>query len=143
MASSPYIFIRVLNIRLQQVFCKWKLQSTLVHITLHYFSLDSVFDTFTKFQLLQYLGHTSPECLENFNRKLNEPAPPPMSLDLENEAIACVISQRNMEIEESKLSQQMDSMSGQVIVRPTRGNPLKTPSSDSQFSNEGMYIFHI
>lgn len=68
---------------------------------------------------MQYLGHTSPECLENFSRKLNEPAAAPMSVDLENEAIASVISQRNMELEESRLSQQMDSMMGQITSRPS------------------------
>ncbi|XP_074027407.1 probable Rho GTPase-activating protein CG5521 isoform X2 [Leptinotarsa decemlineata] len=69
--------------------------------------------------LLQYLGHTSPECLENVNRKLNEPAFPPMSVELENEAIASVISQRNLEVEESRLSQHVDSMLGQPIERPS------------------------
>ncbi|KAG5874291.1 hypothetical protein JTB14_005721 [Gonioctena quinquepunctata] len=69
--------------------------------------------------LLQYLGHTSPECLENVNRKLNEPAFPPMSVDLENETIASVISQRNVEVEESRLSQHIDSMLGQPVERPS------------------------
>lgn len=89
---------------------------------------------------MQYLGHTSPECLENYNRKLNEPAPPPMSVDLENEAVASVISQRNIEVKESRLSQQMNSMSGQTIVRPTSRNSTKSTSYNTLFSHQGNHI---
>lgn len=91
-------------------------------------------------QLLQYLGHTSPECLENLNRKLNEPAAPPMSVDLENEAIASVISQRNTELDESRLSQQIDSMSGQRITRPTSRNSTKSATCDTLSSHQGNYL---
>ncbi|CAG9813221.1 unnamed protein product [Phaedon cochleariae] len=82
--------------------------------------------------LLQYLGHTSPECLENFNHKLNEPAASPMSVDLENEAIASVISQRNTEVEESRLSQYADAMLGQSIDRPTSRIDRQSSNSDQQ-----------
>lgn len=92
-------------------------------------------------QLLQYLGHTSPECLENLNRKLNEPAVPPMSVDLENEAIASVISQRNIELDESTLSQQIESMSGQRITRPTSRNSAKSTTCDNLPSNQGKNLF--
>ncbi|XP_057662756.1 ral GTPase-activating protein subunit alpha-1 [Diorhabda carinulata] len=81
--------------------------------------------------LLQYLGHTSPECLENANRKLNEPAAPPMSTELENEAIASVISQRNMELEESRYSQQVHSMLGQPVERPNSRSETNYPSFGS------------
>lgn len=67
---------------------------------------------------MQYLGHTSPECLEDPNRKLNVPALAPIPLDLEQEAIATVISQRNIELEENRYVQHMDSMLSQPIARP-------------------------
>lgn len=73
-------------------------------------------------QLLQYLGHTSPECLESFDRKLNEPAVPPISTEIEQEAIASVINQRNIEMEESKLIQNSESMQGPPIFRPHSRN---------------------
>ncbi|XP_050506318.1 ral GTPase-activating protein subunit alpha-1 isoform X2 [Diabrotica virgifera virgifera] len=81
--------------------------------------------------LLQYLGYTSPECLENFNQKLNEPAAPPMSTDIENEAIASVISQRNLELEDSRFSQQIDSMLGQPVERPNSRSETSYPSFSS------------
>lgn len=89
---------------------------------------------------MQYLGHTSPECLENFDRKLNEPAPPPMSVDLENEAIASVISHRNIEVEESRFSQHMDFVSGQQIIRPTSRNNSKNIFCDNLLSHQGNII---
>lgn len=83
------------------------------------------------------MGHTSPECLENFDRKLNEPAPPPMSVELENEAMALVISQRNIEVEENRLSQQNDLVSGQKIIRPTSRNSTKNALCDNLLSHQG------
>lgn len=67
-------------------------------------------------QLLQYLSHTSPECLENCDRKLNEPTPPPITSDLEQEAIASVISQRNSELDHNRLTQ--NSLCQQPASRP-------------------------
>jgi hypothetical protein len=83
------------------------------------------------FQLLQYLGHTSPECLENFDRKLNEPAAPPLSIEIEQEAIASVINQRNMEVEENRVMQYADSMLGQPMSRPSsRSEGASSPGYD-------------
>ncbi|KAF5297114.1 hypothetical protein FQA39_LY02694 [Lamprigera yunnana] len=70
--------------------------------------------------LLQYLGHTSPECLENFDHKLNEPSASLISTDLEQEAIAGVISQRNVELEQSRVTQFSEVMMGQSVIRPNR-----------------------
>lgn len=69
-------------------------------------------------QLLQYLGHTSPECLESFDRKLNEPTPPPISADFEQEAIGSVISERNMELDQSRMMQHLDGMLARPASRP-------------------------
>ncbi|XP_045468586.1 ral GTPase-activating protein subunit alpha-1 isoform X2 [Harmonia axyridis] len=68
--------------------------------------------------LLQYLGHTSSECLENPHRKLNEPSEPPITIELEQEAIASVINQRNVEMEEYRLTSHLECMVGQPVVRP-------------------------
>ncbi|KAL3287319.1 hypothetical protein HHI36_001794 [Cryptolaemus montrouzieri] len=68
--------------------------------------------------LLQYIGYTSSECLESSKNKLNEPAESPISLEVEQEAIASVINQRNAEIEEYRMTQHLDAMVGQLVVRP-------------------------
>ncbi|CAH1981298.1 unnamed protein product [Acanthoscelides obtectus] len=81
--------------------------------------------------LLQYIGHTSSECLENISRKLNEPAPAPMSGDLENEAIASVISQRNIESEENRLAYQTDQIPVKPATRPCSRTDTKSVTSDS------------
>nr|CAI5843999.1 unnamed protein product [Callosobruchus analis] len=81
--------------------------------------------------LLQYIGHTSPECLENMSRKLNEPAPAPMSSDLENEAIASVISQRNFESEDNRLAQLTDQIPVRPASRPCSRADAKSVTSDS------------
>ncbi|KAJ8941931.1 hypothetical protein NQ318_013264 [Aromia moschata] len=84
--------------------------------------------------LLQYLGHTSPECLESLSRKLNEPAAPPMSMELEQEAIASVISQRNVEVDENRSTQHLDSMLGLPTTRPNSRSEAKSPCFDSTSS---------
>jgi hypothetical protein len=52
-------------------------------------------------QLLQYLGHTSPECLESLDTPRNIPAPPPPPLtrEVEEDTITMVLNQRNAEQE--------------------------------------------
>lgn len=47
-------------------------------------------------QLLQYIGHTSPECLPGLDGARNVPAPSPASLlpQAEEEAISTVLGQR-------------------------------------------------
>ncbi|XP_069689068.1 probable Rho GTPase-activating protein CG5521 isoform X3 [Periplaneta americana] len=51
--------------------------------------------------LLQYLGHTSPECLESLDTPRNIPAnpPPPLSREVEEDTITTVLNQRNAEQE--------------------------------------------
>ncbi|XP_021917093.1 ral GTPase-activating protein subunit alpha-1 isoform X3 [Zootermopsis nevadensis] len=51
--------------------------------------------------LLQYLGHTSPECLESLDTPRNIPAPPPPPLtrEVEEDTITMVLNQRNAEQE--------------------------------------------
>ncbi|KAK7793523.1 hypothetical protein R5R35_010590 [Gryllus longicercus] len=51
--------------------------------------------------LLQYIGHTSPECLESLDTPRNIPAPPPppLSREAEEDAITTVLGQRNAEQE--------------------------------------------
>ncbi|GFG28404.1 hypothetical protein Cfor_11332, partial [Coptotermes formosanus] len=51
--------------------------------------------------LLQYLGHTSPECLESLDTPRNIPAapPPPLTREVEEDTITMVLNQRNAEQE--------------------------------------------
>ncbi|CAG9861658.1 unnamed protein product [Phyllotreta striolata] len=88
--------------------------------------------------LLQYLGHTSPECLENVNQKLNEPAAPPMSDDLENEAIASVISQRSVEFEESRRWQQFEPVLRQTVEKPSSRLDENWPSYGNASVQQNM-----
>ncbi|XP_050302652.1 probable Rho GTPase-activating protein CG5521 isoform X3 [Anthonomus grandis grandis] len=81
--------------------------------------------------LLQYLGHTSPECLECPNIKLNEPGAPPLYLELEQEVIASVISQKNVEIEESRITQHSCFMMGKPVRRPMRRQRRRRSSISS------------
>ncbi|KAK9694345.1 Rap/ran-GAP [Popillia japonica] len=91
--------------------------------------------------LLQYLGHTSPECLESFDRKLNEPSQSPISYDLEQEAIGSVISERNMEVEYNRQSQFLEGMVAHPVVRPD--SRLSATSSQSETSNQNRSIGDI
>jgi len=53
-------------------------------------------------QLLQYIGHTSPECLESLDMPRNMPSkhpPPPLTSELEEEVMTRVVSQRYSEKE--------------------------------------------
>ncbi|XP_022909230.2 probable Rho GTPase-activating protein CG5521 isoform X1 [Onthophagus taurus] len=87
--------------------------------------------------LLQYLGHTSPECLESFDKKLNEPALSPVSIEIEQEAIASVISQRNSEIDHNKTNQHQDGMIAQPASRPnSRCSPQGDTTSTTSSNNE-------
>ncbi|KAL1487986.1 hypothetical protein ABEB36_015366 [Hypothenemus hampei] len=69
--------------------------------------------------LLQYLGFTSPECLKSPNIKLNEPAAP-LFLEMEQEVIASVINQRNMEMDETRAMQHSISIMGKAARRPEK-----------------------
>lgn len=82
------------------------------------------------------MSHTSPECLENCDRKLNEPTQPPIAFDFEQEAIASVISQRNCELEQNRLNQYTDAMLGQPVSRPnSRAASIVSPESECATSN--------
>ncbi|CAD7084282.1 unnamed protein product [Hermetia illucens] len=47
--------------------------------------------------LLQYIGHTSPECLANVSSNLNMPGPSPLGPQLEAQTISIILNQRNVE----------------------------------------------
>lgn len=79
-----------------------------------YYSVQSVFN----FQLLQYLGYTSPEVLEHSDIQLNEPASSPCSDELEQEAIATVIGERNSESEYLTYVRNSSSVIGQHTMHP-------------------------
>lgn len=57
--------------------------------------MDSLHD------LLRYIGHTSPECLENPDQDLSEPGPTPAPLTRQTEAevISAILAQRTAETE--------------------------------------------
>lgn len=89
---------------------------------------------------MQYLSYTSPECLENGDRKLNEPTPPPISFDFEQEAIGSVISQRNCEFEQNRLMQNTDAMLGLPVSRPnSRAGNLNSPEAEHSQQQQGFY----
>lgn len=88
------------------------------------------------------MGHTSPECLETFDRKLNEPTHSPVSVDIEEEAIGSVISQRNYEIEQSKLIENTEAMVGMPVSRPSsRMASISSPDSEITGSTQGEWFF--
>lgn len=64
-------------------------------------STSRFLNRFLYLQLLQYIGHTSPECLEALDTPLNAPAPAPSShiAQLEDEMLSTVLSQRNAELD--------------------------------------------
>ncbi|XP_076233840.1 putative Rho GTPase-activating protein CG5521 isoform X7 [Calliopsis andreniformis] len=69
--------------------------------------------------LLQYIGHTSPEVLTNPEVALNAPANPPQGLYLESETIATILSQRNAEQEHINNWNQHISMCASAISPPS------------------------
>ncbi|XP_076382912.1 putative Rho GTPase-activating protein CG5521 isoform X11 [Megalopta genalis] len=69
--------------------------------------------------LLQYIGHTSPEVLTNPEIALNEPANPPQGYYLESETIATILSQRNAEQEHINNWNQHISMCASAISPPS------------------------
>lgn len=88
--------------------------------------------------LLQYIGYTSPECLEHPNCKLNEPGNPPVSLDLEQEAIASVISQQNMEVDQYKIMKYMVSMVGKPLTGPSNEIKLEPDQTEMSCNQEAF-----
>nr|XP_050868068.1 probable Rho GTPase-activating protein CG5521 isoform X6 [Vespula vulgaris] len=73
--------------------------------------------------LLQYIGHTSPEVLCNPEIALNAPANPPHGLYLESETIATILNQRNAEQEHLNNWSQHISMCATPISPPTCRQP--------------------
>lgn len=60
---------------------------------------QNIFLYFYKFQLLAYIGHTSPECLTQHATQLNTPAASPLDSNLEAQTISILLSQRANEQE--------------------------------------------
>ncbi|KAI4490336.1 hypothetical protein M0802_010713 [Mischocyttarus mexicanus] len=73
--------------------------------------------------LLQYIGHTSPEVLCNPEIALNAPANPPHGLYLESETIATILNQRNAEQEHLNNWSQHISMCATAINPPLCRQP--------------------
>ncbi|XP_076637499.1 putative Rho GTPase-activating protein CG5521 isoform X6 [Colletes latitarsis] len=69
--------------------------------------------------LLQYIGHTSPEVLTNPEIALNAPANPPQGHYFESETIATILNQRNAEQEHINNWNQHISMSASAINPPS------------------------
>ncbi|XP_048261988.1 ral GTPase-activating protein subunit alpha-1 isoform X6 [Bombus affinis] len=69
--------------------------------------------------LLQYIGHTSPEVLTNPEIALNAPANPPQGQYLESETIATILNQRNAEQEHINNWSQHISMCASAISPPS------------------------
>ncbi|XP_076268274.1 putative Rho GTPase-activating protein CG5521 isoform X2 [Rhynchophorus ferrugineus] len=91
--------------------------------------------------LLQYLGHTSPECLEFPNIKLNEPAAPPICAVLEQEVIASIVSQKNVEVEEARVVQHSSSMMGKPVIKPVSKASTRRDSVYSEVSSLQHNLF--
>ncbi|XP_066154941.1 probable Rho GTPase-activating protein CG5521 isoform X2 [Euwallacea fornicatus] len=89
--------------------------------------------------LLQYLGYTSPECLESPNIKLNEPGPPPLFLELEQDVIGSVINQRNVEIEEALLLQQSNFALGKPVRKPRNTSDRRCSSASGTDRELGSF----
>ncbi|XP_029671888.1 ral GTPase-activating protein subunit alpha-1 [Formica exsecta] len=69
--------------------------------------------------LLQYIGHTSPEVLTNPEIALNAPANSPQGHYLESETIATILNQRNVEQEHANNWSQHISMSASAVSPPS------------------------
>ncbi|XP_048508404.1 probable Rho GTPase-activating protein CG5521 isoform X7 [Athalia rosae] len=69
--------------------------------------------------LLQYIGHTSPEVLTNPEVALNAPANSPQGPQLESETIAAILGQRNMERDHINNWNQHISMCAAAISPPS------------------------
>ncbi|XP_034238105.1 probable Rho GTPase-activating protein CG5521 isoform X3 [Thrips palmi] len=75
--------------------------------------------------LLQYIGHTSPECLESLDTPRNLPSapPPPLFAELEQEVITCVLNQRFNEQEYLQKHNSHITMLGEWAQRPPHSPP--------------------
>ncbi|KAB7502536.1 Ral GTPase-activating protein subunit alpha-1 [Armadillidium nasatum] len=93
---------------------------------------DSADDLDNLDDLLGYIGHTSPEILEQFGQCLNEAVPPPIPLPIEvqHEAITSVLNQRNAENEYLALNPDNANM-----VCPPEQYPQANGQSDSVFQH--------
>ncbi|KAK3931767.1 Ral GTPase-activating protein subunit alpha-2 [Frankliniella fusca] len=80
--------------------------------------------------LLQYIGYTSPECLESLDTPRNLPSapPPPLFAELEQEVMTCILNQRFNEQEYLQKHHSHATMLGEWAQRP----PHKPPASPFQ-----------
>ncbi|KAL7291923.1 hypothetical protein TKK_0014473 [Trichogramma kaykai] len=76
--------------------------------------------------LLQYIGHTSPEVLTNPESTLNSAAQPPQGQSLESETIATILSQRNIEREHTTTWSDHASIKA-APMQPPSCRPPPTP----------------
>lgn len=77
--------------------------------------------------LLQYVGETSPECLENLDTPRNIPAAA-LNPDLEEEAMSSVLSQRHIEQDHISRTTNQPTMTVESVRRPN----YKSPTSPFQ-----------
>lgn len=92
--------------------------------------------------MLQYIGYTSPECLEESCTQLNAAAPSPLSSQLEAQTISIILNQKTLEYEFNAMQ------SSQCMNMPTRlskeeyyskgklGNELSRSANNSLIRNE-------
>lgn len=78
--------------------------------------------------------------MENCDRKLNEPAMSPVMKELEEEAIASVISQRNCESDHSKLIH-AEVMVGQPVLRPAKSSVSLNSANDTVSQQGAKFVF--
>ncbi|XP_076766885.1 putative Rho GTPase-activating protein CG5521 isoform X2 [Xylocopa sonorina] len=89
--------------------------------------------------LLQYIGHTSPEVLTNPEVALNAPANPPQGHYLESETIATILSQRNAEQEHiNNWSQHISMCATAISPPPCRPPPAPFHHCRLLFSHLGL-----
>lgn len=97
----------------------------------------SVFFSNTIFQLLQYIGHTSPECLEESCIFLNAAAPTPLGSHLEAQAISIILNQKSLEQDFRAVQ---NSQNINIPVRLTHEDYFNRNKNDSSRSASNSLI---
>ncbi|XP_012275924.1 ral GTPase-activating protein subunit alpha-1 isoform X2 [Orussus abietinus] len=87
--------------------------------------------------LLQYIGHTSPEVLTNPELSLNAPASPPQGHYFEGEVIATILNQRNIERDH------IDSCSQHVSTWVPAANPPISRIPPAPFHHCRLLFSHL
>lgn len=94
-------------------------------------------------QLLQYIGYTSPECLDSNGLHLNTAAPTPLGQQLEAQTISIILSQRAIELDYiSRNSTNMNTIQQSTITQlttSTASSSVSMHSNDSLFYNDGNH----